>query len=54
MAKGQNRSGSDASKRHAALGKKDSRGGKNIGAEKQEHSRVAKGNKTQQGPQRKR
>lgn len=59
MAKNTNRSGSDASKRNKVLEAKTKketkdRGGKNIGADKQEHSRLAKGNKTQQGPQKKR
>lgn len=57
MVKGSNRSGSDASKRAAALAKKGAkasdRGGKNLGVN-DEHSRVAKGNKTQQGSMKKR
>lgn len=57
MVKGGNRSGSDKSKRDAALlakGKppKD-RGGKNLGVGS-EHSRIAKGNRTQQGPMKQR
>jgi hypothetical protein len=57
MVKGNNRSGSDASRRAAALAAKGvtqkDRGGKNIGA-KDEHSRVVKGNATHQGPMKKR
>ena len=57
MAKGNNRSGSDTSRRAAALAKKgvkqSDRGGKNVGV-KDEHSRVAKGNATHQGPMKKR
>lgn len=57
MAKGRNRSGSDHAKREAALKKKGvkvkDRGGKNLGVNN-EHSRVAKGNQTQQGPMKKR
>lgn len=57
MTKGGNRSGSDKAKRDAALLAKGTvpkdRGGKNIGIGN-EHSRVAKGSKTQQGPMKKR
>lgn len=52
MTKGANRKGSDAARRNAALSAKgkapSDRGGKNIGIGS-EHSRVAKGNRTQQG-----
>ncbi len=57
MVKGKNRSGSDKAKRDAALAKRgkkpNDRGGKNLGVGN-EHSRVAKGNKTHQGPMKKR
>lgn len=41
------RSGSAQAIRDAAIGKQKDRGGKNIGADKEEHSRLPKGNKTQ-------
>lgn len=57
MTKGGNRSGSDKAKRDAALLAKgkvpNDRGGKNLGIGN-EHSRVPKGNKTHQGPMKKR
>lgn len=51
MTKGGKRQGSDASKLHKALAKKGQtikdRGGRNLGAGGQEHSRVPKGNRSQ-------
>lgn len=57
MTKGANRTGGDASKLNRTLAKKGTkikdRGGKNLGADGQEHSRIAKGNRTQRpNPQR--
>lgn len=56
MTKGTDRKGSDKSKLHGALAKKGQkvkdRGGKNLGIG-QEHSRIPKGDRTQQSnPQR--
>jgi len=57
MTKGSNRKGSDASKRIKTLLEKGAkvkdRGGRNLGVS-DEHSRIAKGNRTQQGPQKRR
>jgi hypothetical protein len=53
MVKGRNRSGSDVTKRPAAMGEGRSPA-RNLGASKQEHLWIAKGNKTQNGRQGKR
>lgn len=42
MAKGKNQTGSQQRKRDASLGRKEDRGGKNLG-KTEEHSKIAKG-----------